>query len=117
MEIHVNTDRNLEGSEALVQMVEADVQSTLEHFADRLTRVEVHLRDENGEKDGVGDDKRCVLEARPSGMQPVVVTGSGHSFEQAWHDAARKMQSLLKSRFGRIDARGSDATIRQAEAT
>ena len=117
MKIQVNTDRHVEGSDALVQMVEAEVQSALERFEDRLTRVEVHLSDENGEKDGGVADKRCLLEARPAGMQPVVVTESADTVEQAFLSATQKMQSLLDSKFGRIDGRDADATIRQNEST
>lgn len=116
MKIQVNTDRNVEGSDALVLMVETEVQSALEHYEDRLTRVEVHLGDEDGEKGGAAD-KRCLLEARPAGMQPVVVTADADNLEQACKDASRKMQSLLNSTFGRIDGRDADATIRHNETT
>ena len=98
-------------------MVEADVQSALERFEDRLTRVEVHLSDENGENDSGGADKRCLLEARPEGMQPVVVTETADTVEQALLSATQKMQNLLNSKFGRIDGRDADATIRQNEST
>ena len=117
MKIQVNTDHNLEASEALVLWVEAEVGSALERFDDRLTRVEVHLGDESGEKDGTGADKRCMPEARPMGMQPVVVTDFADAVEQAVVGATRKMQSLLNSTFGRIDGRDADATIRQNEST
>jgi hypothetical protein len=113
MKIQINTDGNVEGSETLIASVEADVQSALERYAERLTRIEVHL----GDKDGSGTDKRCLLEARPAGMQPVVVTAFAGTVEQACRDATRKMQSLLNSTFGRIDGRDADATIRQNEAT
>ncbi len=117
MKIQVNTDRNVEGTDALVKLVESEVRSALERFEDRLTRVEVHLGDENSEKDGGGADKRCLLEARPAGMQPVVVTDHADTVEQAVVGATRKMQSLLNSTFGRIDGRDADATIRQNEPT
>jgi hypothetical protein len=117
MKIQVNTNNNVEGSDALTLLVEAEVQSGLERFEDRLTRVEVHLGDESGEKDGSGADKRCLLEARPIGMQPVVVTDFADTVERAVAGATRKMQSLLNSTFGRIDDRDADATIRQNEPT
>ena len=116
MKIQVNTGHNVEGGEALELMVEAEVQSGLERFEDRLTRVEVHLSDDSGEKDGSGADKRCLLEARPVGMQPVVVTDFADTVEQAVIGATHKMQSLLNSTFGRIDGRDADATIRQNES-
>ena len=117
MKIQVNTDHNVEGREALTLMVEAKVQSALERFEDRLTRVEVHLGDVSGEKDGSGADKRCLLEARPAGLQPVVVTDFADTVEQAVAGATRKMQSLLNSTFSRIDGRDEHATIRQNEET
>ncbi len=103
MKIQMNTDGNIDGSEAVLADLEADVRSGLERYADRLTRVEVHLGDQDGEKDHSGVDKRCLLEARPAGMEPVVVTALAGSIEHACRDAIRKMQSLLSSTFGRID--------------
>ena len=117
MKIQVNTDGSVEGSETLRSSVEADVRSALARFADRLTRIEVHLGDEDGNKDSGGADKRCLLEARPAGMDPVVVTAFAGTVDQACHDATRKMQSRLNSIFGRRDARDADETIRQNEAT
>lgn len=116
MKIQVNTDSNIDGTETLIAMVEAEVSTALQHFEDRLTRVEVHLGDVDGTKSrGDVADKRCLIEARPEGMQPVVATGVGPSVEQACRDGAKKMQSLLSSTFGRIEARDANATIRQAE--
>ncbi len=117
MDIQINTDGSVEGSESLSAGVEAEVRSALDRYADRLTRIEVHLGEEDGNRDSDGTDKRCLLEARPSGMEPVVVTAVAGTIEQTCHDAARKMQRLLNSTFGRIDERDADATIRQAEVT
>jgi hypothetical protein len=117
MKIQVNTDRNVEGSEALALSVEAEVRSALERYEDRLSRIEVHLSDQDSEKTGSGTDKRCLLEARPAGMQPVVVTGAAETVDQACRDATQKMLRLLDSKFGRIDGRDGHATIRQNEST
>ena len=57
-----------------------------------------------------------MLEARPSGMDAVAVTGTGDTIERACHDATNKIQSLLGTTFGRIDDRDGHATIRQSEA-
>ena len=116
MKIQVNTDGTVEGNETLIASVEADVQTAFERYCDRLTRIEAHLADNDGNRDGSGADKRCLLEARPAGMAPVLVTAFASTVEQACHDATRKMQRLLASTFGRIDARDADATIRHNEA-
>lgn len=116
MKIQVSTDSNVEGSEALAVSVEAVVRSELLRYEDRLSRVEVHLSDQDSEKRGSGTDKQCLLEARPVGIQPIVVTGSAGTIEQACLDASQKMLRRLDSTFGRIDGRDAQATIRQNES-
>lgn len=94
MQIQVNTDHNIPGHEALVTEVEASVQNSLQRFVKQITRVEVHLTDENGNKSGA-DDKRCVLEARIEGHQPIVVTHQAETLKQAYTGAANKMKTAL----------------------
>lgn len=103
MQIQVNTDRTVEGGDQLVEMVEGKVQAALDRFADRITRVEAHLSDVDGEKRGGDPDKRCVLEARPAGKPPVAVTGVGDTLAHACDDANRKMLTRLARSFGRGD--------------
>lgn len=64
MQIQVITDENIEGHEAMAAGVEAVVTSTLAQFSEHLTRVEVHISDENADKSDQRD-KRCMMEARP----------------------------------------------------
>ena len=52
------------------------------HLSDRITRIEVHLSDENSLKGG-DHDKRCMLEARIAGMQPLAVTHLAESLVAA----------------------------------
>ena len=52
MQIQVHSDNHIEGSARLVDWVSASVASKLERFDDELTRIVVHLNDENGEKAG-----------------------------------------------------------------
>jgi hypothetical protein len=73
MQIQVNTDDNLTGREALVARVQQEVQDSLARFNEYLTRIEIHLGDENAGKAG-NADKRCMIEARPAGKPPVSVT-------------------------------------------
>ncbi len=114
MQVEVSTDNNVDGSEELTGQVVSDVTATLSRFSERLTRVEVHLGDENADKGGAAD-KRCMIEARPAGQQPVAVTNHGATVEEACSGALRKLTSLLDSRFGRLDNRKGGATVRRAE--
>lgn len=63
MEIEVNTDHNTDGRETVANYVREVVAAAVSHFSDHITRVEVHLGDENGAKSGK-EDKRCMMEAR-----------------------------------------------------
>ncbi|MGA7964635.1 MAG: HPF/RaiA family ribosome-associated protein [Gammaproteobacteria bacterium] len=101
MQIQVNTDKNISGREALAQSVEATLNHVLAHFAGRITRLEVHLRDENStSKSGV--DKRCLLEARLAGREPTSVSHLALTIDQAVNGAAHKMASLLERELGKL---------------
>ncbi len=101
MKIQLNTDVNIDGTEALAAQVSATVEQALERFAEHVTRVEVHLSDENGGKNGQ-QDQRCMLEARLEGRQPVAVTDHAATLDQAVHGAAHKLAHLLGSTLGRL---------------
>jgi ribosomal subunit interface protein len=101
MKIQLNTGVNIEGTEALAAQVNATVKQALERFSEHITRVEVHLSDENAGKSGQRDH-RCMLEARLEGRQPVAVTDQAATLEQAVHGAAHKLVRLLDSTLGRL---------------
>lgn len=101
MKIQVNTDVHSVSNEAQADWIRALIEKALERFQAHVTRVEVHLSDENGSKTGP-NDQRCMLEARLEGRQPVAVTERGATLEQAVQGAAQKMVHLLESTFGRL---------------
>ena len=112
MKIQINTDKNIAGSEQLHARTEAVIAARLGRFRSQLTRIEAHLSDENGLKAGQ-DDKKCVLEARPEGMQPVAAIHSAATLDQAIAGAADKLQRLLESAFGQLNAQERGAAGRQ----
>lgn len=103
MQIQVNTDNHTDGSAELTRQVEDVVEDSLGRFGDRITRVEVHLSDENSSEKSGGSDKRCVMEARLSGLQPITVSDEGSSLEQVLAGAADKLETTLKRTLGRLD--------------
>jgi len=117
MQVQVSTDNHIEGGEELTRKVEAVVEGALGRFGDRITRVEVHLSDENSSSKFGDNDKRCVMEARPAGHQPITVSDQGASLEQALDGAADKLEKTLRRTFGRLDdpkgrtSYGGDQTI------
>lgn len=102
MKIQINSDHHIDGTDALATHVKAVVENTLRHHSDRLSRVEVHLADDNGGKSGI-EDKRCTMEARPKSRQPVSVSHSASSIHQAVDGAASKLKALLETVLGRLD--------------
>lgn len=109
MQIQINTDHHIEGHEALAAWATGEVGTALSHHKGHITRVEVHLSDENGHKSGQ-TDKRCVIEARLEGRQPMAVTHHAETLYQAVTGAADKLNRLIESTLGR--AARSDAAPR-----
>lgn len=101
MQIQVNTDSSIEGREKLADHVQSVVETLLSRFSSRITRVEVHLSDENRRKGGP-DDKRCMMEARIGGSQPTAVTHQAATLEQAVEGAAEKLKRSIESTLGRL---------------
>ena len=101
MTIQINTDNNLSIHEAFGNKLEDLLSEDLSRFSDHITRLEVHLSDDNGSKDAI-NDKRCLLEARLEGRQPIVVTQVANDYEQAVHGAIDKLKSSLDTILGRM---------------
>lgn len=102
MKIQINTDKNVDGHEELALRTEATVQRSLARFADRITRVEVHLSDQNGPRD-TQNDMRCVMEARLEGRQPLAVTHDSATLDQAVTEASAKLSRLIDNTLGRTE--------------
>lgn len=101
MNIQLNTDKNIEGHERLEHYIDGLVKDKMARFDSYLTRIEVHLSDENADKDSP-DDKKCVLEARPKNMQPIVVTSYADTIEKAINTAIGKLKKALGTRIDRL---------------
>lgn len=111
MQIQINTDNNITMSTGLGQRIETDTESTLSRFSDRITRVEIHLGDENAEKPGSAD-KRCTLQARPAGQQPIAVTHDAASVDEAFDGALHKLETRLQSAYARSEHHKGGPSIR-----
>lgn len=101
MIIQFNTDNNINSSEILRKPLINLISEELNRFNEHITRVEVHLSDEDGNKDGL-NDKRCMLEARIEGKQPIAVISHAGSHEQAVSGAIDKLKASLETIFGRL---------------
>jgi hypothetical protein len=107
MQVLLNSDHSAGNFASLSTHVTAVVDEALVHHHDHITRVEVHLGDENGDKPGPGD-KRCMMEARLDGRQPIAVTHHADTIESALHGAARSLAKAIEGVLGRAArARGT----------
>jgi ribosome-associated translation inhibitor RaiA len=88
MQIQVNSDHNIEGHEALAA----------HHVSDESS----HKRSQN--------DKRCMMEARLEGHQPIAVTHQAATLHQAVDGAVGKLTRLIESTIGRRHDKQSSRT-------
>ena len=112
MQIQVNTSNGIENKDTLERWADTEIKQHLSRFVEDVTRVEVHLSDENHDKAG-GGDKRCVMEARLAHHQPLAVTQHGNTLDEAFRGAADKLKRLLDSTLGRLNNHRDRDSIRK----
>ena len=98
MQVHIHKP-HLELSAGFEEHVLTRVEEDLDQFAEWLTRIDVHFKDQNGQKGGV--DKRCLIEARPRGLDPLTAENDGEEIRDAFHGALEKIHRVLDHQHGR----------------
>lgn len=101
MQINVNTDKTIDRTQGLDEHVQTVVSAAVQRFGEQITRIEVHLSDENSEK-SVDGGSRCTLEARVTGYQPVAVSNHAATLHQAINGASDKLKRAIDSALGRL---------------
>lgn len=106
MQFQFNSDNRTQGDAETAKRVEELVETRLGRIVDRLTRVEVHVGDIDGPRDGP-DDKRCAIEIRPQGMNPISATAHAPTIERAVASGADKVLQAFDRQVGkRTDRKG-----------
>jgi len=100
MKVQINTDNTINGDKKKSDYFTSLISEKLSKFESYITRIEVHLSDENGKKEGVNDIK-CLLEARLEGKPPIAVTAHGDKIEFAVSGAIEKIKASIQSILGR----------------
>jgi len=80
------------------------ISDGLSRFSAQISQLEVHLSDEDGNKNGQ-NDKRCMIEARLEGIQPIAVTSQANTHQQAVEGAIDKLMASLETVMGRNNSR------------
>jgi hypothetical protein len=113
MQVQVNTSNGIENKDTLERWASDYLGEALDRFSQDITRVEVQLRDTNSNKKGA-DDKRCTLEARIAGHEPVTATHHAPSQDEAFRGATQRLIHGLEHVFGKLDRQHRDRdTIRK----
>ncbi|MRW91260.1 ribosomal subunit interface protein [Duganella sp. FT80W] len=101
MQIQINTDKTITRHAGLDDHVQTVVSNALQRFGEQITRVEVHLSDNLGQKSADGDN-RCLMEARLNGLQPIAVSDHAATLHQAISGAADKLKRSVDSAVGKL---------------
>lgn len=101
MKIQFNTDKTISGDEKNQDFFSDQIAEELERFASHITRIEVHISDQNGKKEGM-NDILCLLEARLEGRQPIAVSDQADTIEEAVSGAIDKLKTSLETILGRL---------------
>lgn len=88
---------DVQHSAAIESWAEERVRKQLGYLTERLTRVEVHLRDDSSAAKSSHDDKRCVMEARIAGRRPLAVEHFGADLYKVIDETAAKLSRAVKT--------------------
>ncbi len=93
---------DVQHSDSLDGHVTDHVNRDLKYHTDRVTRVEVHLRDDNAHKSGA-NDCRCTMEARIAGSQPIAVDETSDDLYKSITVASQKLGRAVKHHIDKHD--------------
>ena len=102
MQVQINTSNGIDNTEGLDRWATEYLSTALARFNQDITRVEVQMSDENGGRKSVAD-KRCMLEARISGREPLAASHHGHTQDEAFRGATQKLIHMLDHALGKLD--------------
>ena len=101
MTIQINTDKTVTGEKRSGDFFTSQIAEALQRFESHITRIEIHLKDENGKKDGYNAIS-CLLEARLEGRQPIAITNQANTIELAIAGAIDKIKAAIETILGKI---------------
>ncbi len=95
MIVQFNTDNTMNGADRVSTYFSDLIAKDLSHFESHISRVEVHLSDQNGQKEGP-DDLKCVMEARIDGKAPIAVSANADTDKKAILAASKKLKGAVR---------------------
>lgn len=123
MQIQVHSDATIQGGESLEAWATEEIHSKLDRLKEHVVRVEVFLTGVDAMKSTGGPGKKCVLETRANGRQPMAVNAEAEKVRDAFNAALEKLRRAVESdldklrdKNGRESVRGVDDLAAGAEA-
>lgn len=101
MQIQINSDHQINPSPELANRIRTLIRDALDRHSDRITRVEVHLNDQNSIKGG-SNDKRCLMEARVAGIGPIDAEHEAENLQLAIDGAMEKLGRAIEHKLGKV---------------
>jgi len=117
MQILLNTDSHIDGRHPIADHLDTVVKEALGHFGERITRVEAHITDANSHAKASPDEIHCTLEARLSGLEPVVVKDHAGNAHQAIQGAVGKLKRAVTTALEKHDQHRLPVLPREAADT
>lgn len=102
MQVQVNTSNGIQNKDALERWADEFLNEALARFKQEITRIEVQLSDENSSKKSASH-KRCMLEARLNGHEPLAVNHHAETQDEAFRGATQKLTRLIEHTLGKLD--------------
>jgi hypothetical protein len=100
MKTQINTHKSADGDQRQQAIFSTIIAVALKKIQSHITRIEVHLSDQNGIKEGL-NNILCLLEARLEGMQPMAVLCQVDTIDMADNGAIDKSKNSLETILGR----------------
>jgi len=94
MQIRVDVDDHIDGSEELMVRVEGVVEGSLDGYQEKVTRVDVHLSRRIPHRHGE-HDMCCRMEAHAGGRHPISVSHEAITLTEAIHAASAKLERAV----------------------
>jgi ribosome-associated translation inhibitor RaiA len=116
MQVQVNSKNTLHTGESFERWASTELHESLSRFKGDITRIEVHMSDENSDKAGL-EQKRCVMEARLAHHEPLAVNHNAPNQDLAFRGASDKLKRVLDHTLGKLrDHHRDRETIRHEPA-
>jgi ribosome-associated translation inhibitor RaiA len=115
MQIRVDVDDHIDGSEELMVRVEGVVEGSLDRYQEQIARIDVHLSQRTPHKHGERD-MCCRMEAHSGGFNTIAVVHEALTLTEAIHAASAKLERAVHSALHDLKVRQAGSPAQDDDA-